>query len=213
MKRKRSEFEKSSGSTEDDNSIFNRLNSPGHYVSPYPPLPSIPRPPLKTPGMKEAQEAELDSMLQAQIAREELDQGNMDEGEAVGNTQQARAAPIKMLRPRLGPAPTNKPPVEHLPPPIQNRPVDQQVHNIPNEQILRHAIPVFNPQMINSHMMERSVISQASKSTQKQLFTVVSGVQGGLQQLQSQLELLKSVIGWDAGDEEPQAARRNGRFG
>ncbi|KAG4028893.1 hypothetical protein MFRU_018g00050 [Monilinia fructicola] len=187
-KRKRGEFEKRP--SDDDNSIFNRFNSPGHYVSPYPPLPSIPRPPLRTPGLKEAQEAELDSMLQAQIAREELDQGNLDDGDLSGNGQQARPAPIVMHRPQFYPPHSSRQPA----PPR---------YTISNGQNPRNSVPPVNP-----HVSERSLIGESSKSIQKQLFTVMSGVQGGLQQLQNELNQLKAVLGWDVEDEEPGVNRQ-----
>ncbi|ESZ99127.1 hypothetical protein SBOR_0537 [Sclerotinia borealis F-4128] len=175
---------------DDDDSIFNRFNSPGHYVSPYPPLPSIPRPPLRTPGLRQAEDAELDSLLQAQIAREEFDQGNLDEGESMGNGQQARAAPIVMHRPRFYP-------------PLTNRQLAQPIHTIPNGQITRNPIAAGSP-----HMTEKSLIGESSKSTQRQLFTVMSGVQGGLQQLQKELNSLKAVLGWDVEYEETGVDRR-----
>ncbi|CAD6449431.1 e8e68739-87ce-4a9f-adb7-2e91cf163cd9 [Sclerotinia trifoliorum] len=202
-KRKRSDLEKPS--TEDDNNIFNRFNSPGHYVSPYPPLPSIPRPPLRTPGLKEAQEAELDSLLQAQIAREEFDQGNIDEGEVVANKQQARATPIVMHRPRFytGEPHSMRQLIQQGGPPPPNRQLAQPINNIPIDQITRNPASAIGP-----HMMERSLIGESSRSTQRQLFTVISGVQGGLQQLQKELNSLKAVLGWDIEDEEPEASRR-----
>ncbi|KAF7863200.1 hypothetical protein EAF04_007283 [Stromatinia cepivora] len=202
-KRKRSDLEKAS--TDDETSIFNRFNSPGHYVSPYPPLPSIPRPPLRTPGLKEAQEAELDSLLQAQIAREEFDQGNIDEGEVVGNGQQARATPIVMHRPRFytGEPHSMRQLVQQGGPPPPNRQLAQPINNFPNDQVASNPVSTLSP-----HMMERSLIGESSKSTQRQLFTVISGVQGGLQQLQKELNSLKSVLGWDIEDEEPEASRR-----
>ncbi|QSZ33595.1 hypothetical protein DSL72_005163 [Monilinia vaccinii-corymbosi] len=187
-KRKREDSEKRP--SDDENSIFNRFNSPGHYVSPYPPLPSIPRPPLRTPGLKEAQEAELDSLLQAQIAREELDQGNLEDGELSGNGQQARIAPIVMHRPQFYP-------------PNSNRQPSQPRHTIPNGHVHRSSAPAAG-----SHITERSLIAESSKSTQRQLFTVMSGVQGGLQQLQKELNQLKAVLGWDAEDEEPVNRRQ-----
>ncbi|EDN93923.1 predicted protein [Sclerotinia sclerotiorum 1980 UF-70] len=202
-KRKRSEPEKTAA--EDDNNIFNRFNSPGHYVSPYPPLPSIPRPPLRTPGLKEAQEAELDSLLQAQIAREEFDQGNIDDGEAAGNRQQARATPIVMHRPRFytGEPHSMRQLIQQGGPPPPSRQLPQPINNIPNDQIARSPVPAIGP-----HMMERSLIGESSKSTQRQFFTVISGVQGGLQQLQKELNSLKAVLGWDIEDEELDASRR-----
>ncbi|KAB8301397.1 hypothetical protein EYC80_003271 [Monilinia laxa] len=187
-KRKRGDSEKRP--SDDDNSIFNRFNSPGHYVSPYPPLPSIPRPPLRTPGLKEAQEAELDSMLQAQIAREELDQGNLDERDSSGNGQQVRPAPIVMHRPQFYPPHSSRQPA----PPR---------YTISNGQNPRNSVPPVNPPV-----SERSLIGESSKSIQRQLFTVMSGVQGGLQQLQNELNQLKAVLGWDAEDEEPGVNRQ-----
>ncbi|TGO46818.1 hypothetical protein BCON_0306g00090 [Botryotinia convoluta] len=202
-KRKRSEFEKPT--YEEENSIFSKFNSPGHYVSPYPPLPSIPRPPLRTPGLKEAQEAELDSMLQAQIAREELDQGNMDEGEPGANGQQSRATPIVLHRPRFYETPAIKQVMQQGGPPLQNNQFAQPLpmHNFPNNQIVQYPISADG-----SMMKERSLIDDTPKSTQKQLFTVLSGVAGGLQQLQKELNSLKSVLGWDNEDDEQEVVRQ-----
>ncbi|KAM0149985.1 hypothetical protein ACHAQE_009134 [Botrytis cinerea] len=202
-KRKRSEFEKPT--IEEENSIFSKFNSPGHYVSPYPPLPSIPRPPLRTPGLKEAQEAELDSMLQAQIAREELDQGNMDEGEPGANGQQSRAAPIVLHRPRFYETPAIKQALQQGGPPPPNNQFAQPIpmHNFPNNQMAQYPISTDG-----SPVKERSLIDDTPKSTQKQFFTVLSGVAGGIQQLQKELNALKSVLGWDNEDDEQEGVRQ-----
>lgn len=139
--------------------------------------------------MREAQEAELDSLLQAQIAREELDQGNVETGEPVTNDQLLRATPAVVPRPRFYPPPPNRQPA-------------QQMQPIPHDQNPRNSISVGSPQVT-----ERSLIGETSRTTQKQLFTVLSGVQGGLRQLQKELNQLKTIIGWDPEDEDQDVNR------
>lgn len=155
--------------------------------------------------MKEAQEAELDSMLQAQIAREELDQGNMDEGEPGANGQQSRVTPIVLHRPRFYETPAIKQAMQQGGPPLHNNQFAQPLpmHNFPNNQIVQYPISADG-----SMMKERSLIDDTPKSTQKQLFTVLSGVAGGLQQLQKELNSLKSVLGWDNEDDEQEVVRQ-----
>jgi len=97
----------------------------------------------------------MDSMLQAQIAREEADLGNLDEDQMAGNGQQAQqhtrvAAPIVMHRPRYYPPPPNRQPV-------------QQIHTVTNSNLTRE---------------------------------------------QKDLNALKSIIGWDDEDDEPEIDRR-----
>lgn len=153
------------------------------YVSPYPALPVIQKPPIRPLRHEKSDEQDMDSLLQAQIAREEADQGHLDEEDhQVANTGRSRdaktEAPTSMYRPR------NYPP---------NKPSGVSAGSL---QTILKPIAIREPMSaISPHTVEEPLIDTFLKSQQRQIYALMSGMQGGLKNLQKELTNLKEIIG------------------